>query len=80
MAARFFIIANDNYKFLVINEEFNNIEAFYICVRKKKNFKYISDILPSGPHIMIVYQNRNETKDGLAKGIPAPATPIEYLL
>jgi len=29
---------------------------------------------------MIVYQNHNETKDGLAKGIPSPATPIGYLL
>ncbi|MCW3976270.1 MAG: DUF1122 family protein [Candidatus Bathyarchaeota archaeon] len=47
---------------------------------EKKIFRYLSDILPSGSHIMIVYQNHNETKDGLAKGIPAPATPIGYLL
>ncbi len=29
---------------------------------------------------MIVYQNHNETKDGLAKRIPPPVTPIGYLL
>lgn len=47
---------------------------------EKKIFGYLSDILPPGSHIMIVYQNHKETRDGLAKGIPAPATPIGYLL
>jgi hypothetical protein len=49
-------------------------------IMEKKIFKYLSDLLPSGSHIMIVYQNHTETKDGLAKRIPPPVTPIGYLL
>jgi len=43
-------------------------------------FKHLSDLLPHGSHIMVVYVNHEETHRGLDLGIPAPATPIGYLL
>ena len=43
-------------------------------------FKYLSDILPPGAHIMVVYLNHEETRKGLEQGVPAPATPLGYLL
>jgi len=46
----------------------------------EKLFNYLSDFLSPGSHIMVVYVNHEETKKGLARGIPAPATPIGYLL
>ena len=46
----------------------------------EKLFKHLSDLLPSGAHIMVVYLNHEETRKGLEQGVPAPATPIGYLL
>ena len=46
----------------------------------EKLFKYLSDLLPPGAHIMIVYLTHEETRKGLEQGVPAPATPIGYLL
>jgi len=46
----------------------------------EKLFKYLSDLLPPGAHIMVVYLNHEETRKGLEQGVPAPATPIGYLL
>ncbi len=46
----------------------------------KKLFNYLSSILPPGSHIMVIYENHEETKNSLSKGIPAPATPLGYLL
>ncbi len=64
------------------NIKFNKFSMLDLSNSKieKKIFKYLSNLLPSGSHIMIVYRNHNETKDGLAKSIPPPATPIGYLL
>jgi len=46
----------------------------------EKLFKHLSDLLPANAHIMVVYLNHEETKKGLERGVPAPATPIGYLL
>jgi len=46
----------------------------------EKLFKYLSDLLHPGAHIMVVYLNHEETRKGLERGVPAPATPIGYLL
>jgi len=46
----------------------------------EKLFKHLSDLLPPGSHIMVVYVDHEETRKGLERGIPAPATPIGYLL
>lgn len=46
----------------------------------EKLFKHLLDLLPSGAHIMVVYLNHEETRNGLEYGVPAPATPIGYLL
>ncbi len=46
----------------------------------KKLFKHLSRLLPPGGHIMVAYPNHGETKIGLEHGIPAPATPLGYLL
>jgi len=46
----------------------------------EKLFKHLSDLLPPGSHIMVVYVNHEETRKGLERGVPAPATPIGYLL
>ena len=43
-------------------------------------FKHLSDLLPPGSHIMVVYLNHEETRKGLEQGVPAPATPLGYLL
>jgi hypothetical protein len=47
---------------------------------EQKLFDYLSCLLPKGSHIMVVYVNHKETQDGLQLGIPAPITPIGYLL
>ena len=46
----------------------------------EKLFKHLSDLLPSGAHIMVVYLDHEETRKGLEQGVPASATPIGYLL
>ena len=43
-------------------------------------FKHLCDLLPPGSHIMVVYLNHEETRKGLEHGVPAPATPLGYLL
>jgi len=67
---------------------YNNIVKFksskIVDLSKKgldeKLFKHLSDILPVGAHIMVVYLNHEETRKGLERDVPAPATPIGYLL
>ncbi len=46
----------------------------------EKMFKHLSDLLPPNSHFMVVYVNHEETRKGLEQGVPAPATPIGYLL
>jgi len=46
----------------------------------EKLFKHLSNLLPPGSHIMVVYSNHQETSKGLKLGIPASATYIGYLL
>lgn len=46
----------------------------------EKLFKHLSDLLPPNSHIMVIYVNHEETRKGLEQGVPAPATPIGYLL
>jgi hypothetical protein len=46
----------------------------------EKLFKHLSSLIPPGGHIMVVYLNHEDTNKGLQMGIPAPATPIGYLL
>jgi hypothetical protein len=46
----------------------------------EKLFKYLTNLLPPGSHIMVVYLNHEEISKGLMLGIPAPATYIGYLL
>jgi len=46
----------------------------------EKLFKHLSDLLPPDAHIMVIYLNHEETRKGLEQGVPAPATPIGYLL
>ncbi len=46
----------------------------------EKLFKHLSDLLPPNSHFMVVYVNHEETRKGLEQGVPAPATPIGYLL
>ncbi|UCE15941.1 MAG: DUF1122 family protein [Candidatus Bathyarchaeota archaeon] len=43
-------------------------------------FKHLSDLLPPSAHIMVVYLNHEETRKGLERGVPAPVTPLGYLL
>ncbi len=46
----------------------------------EKLFKHLSNLLPPGSHIMVVYLNHEETRKDLELGVPAPATSIGYLL
>jgi hypothetical protein len=46
----------------------------------EKLFKLLSDLLPPSSHIMVIYFGHEETMEGLQRGVPAPATPIGYLL
>jgi len=46
----------------------------------EKLFNHLSDLLPPSGHMMVVYLNHEETRKGLEQGVPAPATPIGYLL
>ncbi len=46
----------------------------------EKLFKLLSEFLPPNSHIMVIYVNHEETRKGLEQGVPAPATPIGYLL
>jgi hypothetical protein len=46
----------------------------------KKLFAALSSLLPPGAHFMVVYQNHEETREGLEHGFPASTTPIGYLL
>ncbi|MFB0501705.1 MAG: DUF1122 family protein, partial [Candidatus Bathyarchaeia archaeon] len=46
----------------------------------EKLFKHLSEFLPPNSHIMVIYVNHEETRKGLEHGVPAPATPIGYLL
>ena len=46
----------------------------------EKMFKHLSDLLPPGSHIMVVYLNHEETRKGLEHRVPAPATPLGCLL
>jgi len=46
----------------------------------EKMFKHLSALLPPGAHIMVAYLNHEETGKGLERGVPAPATPLGYLL
>jgi len=43
-------------------------------------FEHLAAPLPPGAHIMVVYLNHEETREGLERGIPPPATPVGYLL
>ena len=43
-------------------------------------FKHFSTLLPPGSHIMVAYLNHKETRKGLERGVPAPATPLGHLL
>jgi len=43
-------------------------------------FGALGELIPPGGHIMVVYLNHEETRKGLERGVPAPATPIGYLL
>lgn len=43
-------------------------------------FTYLSKLLPPGSHLMVVYSNNPETREGLDRGVPAPATPLGFLL
>lgn len=46
----------------------------------EKLFKHLSDLLPPNGHIMVAYLDHEETRKGLEQGVPAPATPLGYLL
>jgi hypothetical protein len=46
----------------------------------EKLFRYLSDFLPPGAHVMVPYVDHEETRKGLEGGVPAPATPLGYLL
>ncbi len=46
----------------------------------EKLFQHLSNLLSPNSHIMVVYSNHEETRKGLERGVPAPATPIGYLL
>lgn len=46
----------------------------------EKLFNHLLKLLPPGSHIMVVYSNHKETKEGLNRGFPAVATSIGYLL
>jgi hypothetical protein len=46
----------------------------------EKLFEYLSDLLPPGSHMMVVYINQEETSKSLELGVPPPATPIGYLM
>lgn len=46
----------------------------------EKLFKHLSGLLPPDSHIMVVYLGHEETRKGLEQGVPAPATPLGYLL
>lgn len=43
-------------------------------------FRALVELIPPGGHIMVVYLNHENTRKGLERGVPAPATPIGYLL
>ncbi len=43
-------------------------------------FESISETLPPGGRMFIVYIGHGETEEGLRKGVPPPVTPIGYLL
>ncbi len=43
-------------------------------------FQFISNLIPDGGHIMVVYLNHIETNLGLQKGVPPPITELGYLL
>jgi hypothetical protein len=46
----------------------------------EKLFKHLSELIPSGSHIMVAYINHEDTMRALEFGVPAPATYIGYLL
>jgi hypothetical protein len=46
----------------------------------EKMFEILSQLLPLGAHIMVVYLNHEETRKGLERGVPPAATPFGYLL
>ena len=46
----------------------------------EKLFKHLSNLLSPDSHIMVVYSNHEETRKGLERGVPAPATSVGYLL
>jgi hypothetical protein len=46
----------------------------------KKLFATLTSLLPAGAHFMVVYNNHEETREGLERGYPPPATQIGYLL
>jgi hypothetical protein len=46
----------------------------------EKLFKHLTNLIPLGSHIMVVYINHEDTMKGLEQGIPPPATYIGYLL
>ena len=43
-------------------------------------FQFISNLIPDGGHMMVVYLNHIETNLGLQKGVPPPITELGYLL
>jgi hypothetical protein len=45
-----------------------------------KMFQHLSDLLPPSSHIMVAYLSHEETRRGLERGVPVPATPLGYLL
>jgi hypothetical protein len=46
----------------------------------EKMFRILSQLLPPGAHIMVVYLNHEETRKGLERGVPPAATPIGHSL
>lgn len=46
----------------------------------EKLFAFLSDLIPPGGHFMVVYLGHEATEKGLKGGVPAPVTPIGYLL
>lgn len=46
----------------------------------EKLFNHLLNFLSLGSHIMVVYIGHEETRKGLERGVPVPATPLGHLL
>ncbi len=56
------------------------IEVSFRGKWKEKILTMLCDLLPNGSHIMVEYSDDRETEEGLKHAIPAPATPLGYML